>query len=112
LTGTGPDAPAASPEAPAPAPEAMATRLLRLEAMVIAQRKLLIRLVARTGLAAALRDDFAERKAFEGHEFGGHEEDPGVLPSPEFALEAAIAEEISTIAREMEGLAAAPPAAG
>lgn len=85
-------------------------RLLRLEAMLIAQRKLLLRVIAQSGAAPALNAEFSEREMFQGHE-----EDPGVLPSPEFALEAAIAEEMRIIARELEGLAAArsvPPAAG
>lgn len=93
-----------------PAPEPLAPRLMRLEAMVIAQRKLLLRLIAQSGSAAALHDDLAGRELFQGHE-----EDPGVLPSAEYALEAAVAEELRRLAREVEAMAgaqASPIAAG
>lgn len=82
-----------------------ASRLLRLEAMLIAQRKLLMRLIEQSGAAAGLHSHFASREPFQGNE-----EDPGVIPSPEYALEAAIAEEMRRIAQEIEGLAAMPPA--
>jgi len=86
-----------------PEPEPIAPRLMRLEAMVIAQRKLLLRLIAQSGAAAALHEDLAGREVFQGHE-----EDPGVLPSAEYALEAAVAEEMRRLAREVEAMAAEP----
>ena len=93
-----------------PDAEPIAPRLMRLEAMVIAQRKVLLRLIAQSGSAAALHEDLAGREVFQGHE-----EDPGVLPSAEYALEAAVAEEMLRLAREVEAMAAgsaAPVAAG
>lgn len=85
------------------APDPLALQLLRLEAVVIAQRKLLMQLIGQTGAAAGMRDYLAERDQFQGHE-----EDPGVLPSAEYALEAAVAEEFRRLAREIEALVAAP----
>jgi len=85
--------------------QAIAPRLMRLEAMVIAQRKVLLRLIAQSGSAAALHDDLAGREVFQGHE-----EDPGVLPSAEYALEAAVAEELRRLAREVEAMAGVPAA--
>ncbi|AMY69674.1 hypothetical protein [Frigidibacter mobilis] len=90
-----------------PVPEPIAPRLFRLEATVIAQRKLLLRLIAQSGVAGALRDDLARREVFQSHE-----EDPGVLPSAEYALEAAVAEELRHLAREIEALAELPGGTG
>ncbi|MDP3339682.1 hypothetical protein [Frigidibacter sp.] len=95
-----------SPVSQFPEPETTTTQLVRLEAMLIAQRKLLLRLIAQTGAGAAIADDLAAREVFQGHE-----EDPGVLPTAEFALEAAVAEQLRLIAREVQAIAeAAGPA--
>ncbi|WP_037281835.1 hypothetical protein, partial [Rubellimicrobium mesophilum] len=61
-----------------------------LEGRLIAQRKVLAEILVRLGRQdPTLLDALEERSVFRDHE-----EDPGVVePSPEFAIEAAVADE-------------------
>lgn len=65
-----------------------------LEGRILAQRKILVELLARFA-----RTDPSVLQALEDRAvFRDHEEDPGVAdPSPEFAIEAAVAEEVRLI---------------
>ncbi|WP_082484563.1 hypothetical protein, partial [Rubellimicrobium mesophilum] len=65
-----------------------------LEGRLIAQRKVLAEILVRLGRQdPTLLDALEERSVFRDHE-----EDPGVVePSPEFAIEAAVADEFRLI---------------
>ncbi|WP_126976601.1 hypothetical protein [Frigidibacter oleivorans] len=76
-------------------------RLLRLEAQILAQRRLMMRLIAVSGLAQDLEAALAERDTF-----AGHDEDPGLIPDQAFALQAALAEENRRLGQELAGVAA------
>ncbi|MEI4486339.1 hypothetical protein V8J36_09055 [Frigidibacter sp. MR17.14] len=75
-------------------------RLVELEGMLLAQRKLLVQLAAGSDRRADLSSWLAERGAFQGND-----EDPGLVPDEAFALQAAIAEEFRRLS---EALAAEP----
>jgi hypothetical protein len=68
------------------------TSVQTLEGRLIAQRKVLARLVA-----SAPR---AWRALEQSAPFQDHEEDPGVIPSSAYAIEAAVAEELRLIAED------------
>jgi hypothetical protein len=68
------------------------TSVQTLEGRLIAQRKVLARLVAST--------PDAWRALEEPAPFQDHEEDPGVVPSSAYAIEAAAAEELRLIAED------------
>jgi hypothetical protein len=76
-----------------------------LEGRLIAQRKVLAEILVRLGrLDPTLLDALEERSVFRDHE-----EDPGVVePSPEFAIEAAAADEfrliVEAVRRQMDQL--------
>ena len=67
------------------------------EGRFLAHRKVLALLLAELSASARLREYLEQRSMFQGHE-----EDPGVLPSAEFAFEAAVAEELRLIAEESD----------
>lgn len=62
-----------------------------LEGRLIAQRKILARLVAE------LRSDALDAFLADRDHFEGNEEDPGAVPDGAFAVEAAIADEVRLI---------------
>jgi hypothetical protein len=63
------------------------------EGRIIAQRKVLSLILARLA-----KNDPAVLEALDDHTVAsGHEEDPGAEPSPEFAIEASIADELRLI---------------
>jgi hypothetical protein len=68
------------------------TSVQTLEGRLIAQRKVLARLVASTPRAWRALEQSAP--------FQDHEEDPGVIPSSAYAIEAAAAEELRLIAED------------
>ena len=76
-----------------------------LEGRLIAQRKVLAEILVRLGRQdPTLLDALEERSVFRDHE-----EDPGVVePSPEFAIEAAAADEfrliVEAVRRQMDQL--------
>ncbi|EYD76566.1 hypothetical protein Rumeso_01846 [Rubellimicrobium mesophilum DSM 19309] len=76
-----------------------------LEGRLIAQRKVLAEILVRLGRQdPTLLDALEERSVFRDHE-----EDPGVVePSPEFAIEAAVADEfrliVEAVRRQMDQL--------
>ena len=76
----------------------MAVSADTLEGRLLAQRKILARILV------ALGDEGLVRFVGERDHFGGHEEDPGADPDPSFAIEAALAEEMRAIAAEIERL--------
>jgi hypothetical protein len=71
-----------------------------LEGRILAQRKILVEILSRLAQSdAGLLDALEERTVFRDHE-----EDPGVADvSPEFAIEAAIAEEVRLIVQSARG---------
>ncbi|ABN76446.1 hypothetical protein RSWS8N_03610 [Cereibacter sphaeroides WS8N] len=69
-----------------------------IEGRLIAQRKVLARLVALAG-SDALRDWLDERSTMQDHQ-----EDPGAVPAPGIAIEVALAEEIRCIRDEADRL--------
>ncbi|MEI4470050.1 hypothetical protein [Frigidibacter sp. MR17.24] len=76
-------------------------RLARIEGMQLAQRRLLVRLCAGSPIRPEIEAWLADRSAFQGGD-----EDPGLLPSPEFALQAAMAEEFRRLAAALADLPA------
>lgn len=77
--------------------QGIVTRLIELEGALIAQRKLLLRLTRGAGERAAIADWLSDRAAFQGGD-----EDPGLMPSAEYALQAAVAEEFRKLANALE----------
>jgi hypothetical protein len=70
-----------------------------LDGRLLAQRKVLARLLMRLG-DAELRAILEERA-----QISAHEEDPGSDPDPAYALESALAEEMQAILAEWDRLA-------
>lgn len=78
-------------------------KLAQIEGALLAQRKLLVRLAARAPEAAALLDWLEDRAVLQADS-----EDPGALPSIEFAQQAAVAEEMAALARALRERMALP----
>jgi len=73
------------------------TSLQTLEGRLLAQRRILALTIASLPDTSAARNYLRDRS-----QFVDNEEDPGVLPSEAFSIEAALAEEFRLIAEEVE----------
>jgi len=69
-----------------------------LEGRLLAQRKVLARIIARLG------DSDLEAFLDQRDHVGAHEEDPGSDPDPSFAIEAALADELRALSEEVARL--------
>ncbi|QQA42135.1 hypothetical protein [Pelagovum pacificum] len=69
-----------------------------LEGRLLAQRKLLARIVA------ALKSDELDKFLSDRDHYDGHEEDPGSDPDGSYALEAALADELRLLSEEVARL--------
>jgi hypothetical protein len=88
-------------------PSRAAPTPIALEAKLIVLRKLVSLLVAASPADSRIRDFLSERATY-----ADGQEDPGSVPEPAFALEAAIAAEFRLIAEEVDRYGAGYRAVG